>query len=128
MRNGSFRFFIKILLDPKSFLCGLNSRTMTEVLWRKAALFSCECVNTAKCHVHSTNRCNGDSTHAHLCAAYSELALRHIGTGTVTIADDVASHAYDSPRISNRVDGANSLCPSVANNAKTVVHLPPICV
>lgn len=111
-----------------AYLCHPNPKATAEVWWRQAARFPCECVNTVKCHAHSSNRCIGDSTHARLCAAYSEWALRRIGTGTVTIADGVASRAYDSPRKSNRVDGANSLCPSVANNAKRVVRPPPICV
>lgn len=111
----SFRILNSKNVDPR-FVSVLSSKSFYPMLY----------INIVKCHAYSANRCIVDSMHDHLCAVYLVSILQHIGMGIGTIEDDVAFHACDSPRISNRVDGVNNPCPSVVNNAKIAVGRPPI--
>lgn len=82
-------------------------------------------VKISKCHVNSANRCMSNNMRVDLYVAYSELILQHIGMGTTMIANGVASHAFHSPRKSNRVVDAKNLFPNAVDTLKISIRPLP---
>lgn len=85
-------------------------------------------VKISRCRVSSANHCIVDNMHDDLYAVYSISILQHIGMGTMMIVNAVASHAFHSLRISNRVFDAKNLSPNAVDTLKISIRPLPICL
>lgn len=99
--------------------CGL-------ILFNKAMMI--RAAKISKCHVNSANRCIVDNMRADLYAVYSILILQRIGMGTMMTVNGVASHAFHSPRKSNRVVDAENLFPNAGDTLKISIRPLPVCL